>query len=274
MGSQRSKLRGVANKFRYKLVQTEIEGVSRSLRNSTKSLCQNLKDNPDISGNLFKIQRERQDLIEIIEQTINELRENGSFTTLIAKVTKDIDDQNRLRGSLRREREISDTARQLDKEIAQEKLRHLRQVAEQQALITQLKQQLKSIKSKTAIDVNSLQTVAEARTCSTARVHRQTERSQEIKASSLERHRETEKMVHASTLEFLEMKQQELANKLTWRANIESRDELERRCLVKSHKERGAAAAIQSAVRAFLDRKAEEDARRAADKKKKKGGKK
>ena len=130
-----------------------------------------------------------------------------------------------------------------------------------------------------------------------------------------------EKMVHASTLEFLEMKQQELANKLTWwankyrddyaklelrlktltqerisnldrltilkkrrdselkaehsmRANIESRDELERRCLVKSHKERGAAAAIQSAVRAFLDRKAEEDARRAADKKKKKGGKK
>jgi|TARA_B100000900_G_scaffold349738_1_gene316008 hypothetical protein len=169
--------------------------------------------------------------------------------------------------------------------------------------------------------VNSLQTVAEARTCSTARVHRQTERSQEIKASSLERHRETEKMVHASTLEFLEMKQQELANKLTWwankyrddyaklelrlktltqerisnldrltilkkrrdselkaehsmRANIESRDELERRCLVKSHKERGAAAAIQSAVRAFLDRKAEEDARRAADKKKKKGGKK
>ncbi len=128
-------------------------------------------------------------------------------------------------------------------------------------------------------------------------------------------------MVHASTLEFLEMKQQELANKLTWwankyrddyaklelrlktltqerisnlnrltilkkrrdselkaehsmRANIESRDELERRCLVKSHKERGAAAAIQSAVRAFLDRKAEEDARRAADKKKKKGGKK
>ena len=71
--SQRSKLRGVANNFRYKLVQTEIEGVSRSLRNSTKSLCQNLKDNPDISGNLFKIQRERQDLIEIIEQTINEV---------------------------------------------------------------------------------------------------------------------------------------------------------------------------------------------------------
>ena len=71
--SQRSKLRGVANKFRNKLVQTEIEGESRSLRNSTKSLCQNLKDNPDRSGNLFKIQRERQDLIEIIEQTINEV---------------------------------------------------------------------------------------------------------------------------------------------------------------------------------------------------------
>ena len=61
------------NENHNKLVQTEIEGVSRSLRNSTKSLCQNLKDNPDISGNLFKIQRERQDLIEIIEQTINEV---------------------------------------------------------------------------------------------------------------------------------------------------------------------------------------------------------
>jgi len=259
-------------------------------------------------------------MICVAHLNFTQLRDNGSFTTLIAKVTKDRDDQNRLRGILRREREISDTARQLDKTIVEEKLRHLRQVVEQQALVTQLKQQLKSIKSKTVIDVNSLQNLAEARTCSKARIHRQTERSQETKASSLEQHRETEKMVHESTVEFLEVKQQQLTNKLTWwankyrddytrlelrlktltqerisnldrltflkkrrdselkaehsmRANMESKDELERLFLVKSHEKRGATAAIQSAVRTFLERKAEDDARRAADKKKKKGGK-
>jgi len=63
--TERGNLKGLANKSRYKEVQEEIAEVSRALRESTKQLCRNLKDNPNISGNLIKIQRERSELIEV-----------------------------------------------------------------------------------------------------------------------------------------------------------------------------------------------------------------
>ena len=72
--SQRGTLKGLANKCKYKEVQNEIQGVSRALRDSTKNLCRNLKDNPNISGNLLKIQRERQELINILNTTVREVR--------------------------------------------------------------------------------------------------------------------------------------------------------------------------------------------------------
>lgn len=47
--------------------------MSRALRDSTRKLCRNLKDNPDIGGNLLKIQRERADLIDLLNTTCNEI---------------------------------------------------------------------------------------------------------------------------------------------------------------------------------------------------------
>ena len=55
----------LANKFKYKENQREIQEVSRQLRESTKNLCRNLKDNPNISGNLLKIQHEVSVVIEL-----------------------------------------------------------------------------------------------------------------------------------------------------------------------------------------------------------------
>lgn len=77
--TERTTLKGLANKIRYREVQSQIAEVSRLLRESTKQLCRNLKDNPNIHGNLVKIQRERQDLIEVLVASMKELRENGTF---------------------------------------------------------------------------------------------------------------------------------------------------------------------------------------------------
>ena len=51
--------------MQYKVAQAQISEVSRQVRESTKQLCRNLKDNPNISGNLLKIQRDRTELIEV-----------------------------------------------------------------------------------------------------------------------------------------------------------------------------------------------------------------
>ena len=62
--AQREGLKGSTNRSKYKNIQSEIQEVSRALRDSTKDLCRNLKDSPNIAGNLIKIQQERLNLIE------------------------------------------------------------------------------------------------------------------------------------------------------------------------------------------------------------------
>ena len=69
--SMRGQLKGLANKNKYKQNQQDIQEVSRALRESTKNLCRNLKDNPNVTGNLLKIQDERNDLAELLSRMSN-----------------------------------------------------------------------------------------------------------------------------------------------------------------------------------------------------------
>ena len=71
--AQREGLKGSTNRSKYKNIQSEIQEVSRALRDSTKDLCRNLKDSPDIAGNLIKIQQERLNLIESLRTTLSEV---------------------------------------------------------------------------------------------------------------------------------------------------------------------------------------------------------
>ncbi|CAM9774975.1 unnamed protein product, partial [Phaeothamnion confervicola] len=89
LNAQRSALKGLGNKSRYKEVQSEIKEVSHALRESTRRLCRNLKDNPDVSGNLLKIQRERSELLEVLGRTVRELSESGTFRFLATAVDSD-----------------------------------------------------------------------------------------------------------------------------------------------------------------------------------------
>lgn len=249
------------------------------------------------------------------------MAEKGSFTTLVHKVSDDKAEQDRLNTIIQREREMSEAVKQYDRDLNLERIEHQRQVMEQQNAITLLKQQLQSVRCKTAMDAKYFRKEAHARTCSVARTCRQAERAQEMKTNELERRHKVEQNVHLTTVEFLKIKQQQLADDLTrWEdkyeadyreleveferltqervANLERltflkkrRDneleiersmrekaarqgELDRFRLAETHKKHGGALIIQTAVRSFLQRKAEDDARRAADKKKKKGGKK
>lgn len=72
---ERTLLKGSANKMKYKEVQKEIRALSQALRITTKNLCRNLQDNPNVAGNLLKIQRERKALICIVEKTHSEVKD-------------------------------------------------------------------------------------------------------------------------------------------------------------------------------------------------------
>lgn len=48
-------------------------------------LCRNLKDNPNVTENLLKIEGERIDLLELLQKTLEELQRN-TFQTLLSSV--------------------------------------------------------------------------------------------------------------------------------------------------------------------------------------------
>ena len=97
----------MSNKTKYIAVQSEIQDVSHKLRESTKSLCRNLKDNPNIAGNLVKIHRERTELIDILTSTIAELQEQGGYDTLTSRVNEDKLSQEQQKEIMRKERETA-----------------------------------------------------------------------------------------------------------------------------------------------------------------------
>ena len=49
--------------------------MAKELKDSTRTLCRQLQDNPDVDGNQRKIKQDNNDLIEKLEQLNAEFRE-------------------------------------------------------------------------------------------------------------------------------------------------------------------------------------------------------
>ncbi|GMI07742.1 hypothetical protein TrRE_jg2291, partial [Triparma retinervis] len=167
--NERGALRGLSNKTRYKEVQMEIQDVSVALRESTKSLCRNLKDNPNIAGNLSKIHRERTQLLDILTSTNAELQESGLFETLATRVTQDRTNQANQKEILRKERETAAAVKQLDVDLENERADHAQIVTEQRAEMAMLKENLLTLRTKASVDVRFQRAEANAKSASIIR---------------------------------------------------------------------------------------------------------
>ena len=89
-------MKGMVNKAKYKDVQEEIQDVSRALWESTNNLVKNLKENPNVSGNLIKVQRDRIELKDLLQRCAQELRDKGSYTAISLRVDEENAAQARL----------------------------------------------------------------------------------------------------------------------------------------------------------------------------------
>ncbi|CAM9654983.1 unnamed protein product [Ascophyllum nodosum] len=206
--AQRSSLKGLTNKSRYKEIQAEIQGVSLALRESTKNLCRNLKDSPNISGNLLKIEGERTELSNLLNATCREIAKIRSFQAIVGIVEDDRLAQCRQVELVRREKEATQAVKKLEAEVFSERAEHARQLNENRATLVDLKQTLLTVKSKTSVDIKYSRKEHSARVSSLLRVYEQHERQLELQVKELERVKQVEVAVHQQTMEFLEKKKQ------------------------------------------------------------------
>ncbi|KAJ0402865.1 hypothetical protein P43SY_000479 [Pythium insidiosum] len=202
------------------ILKREIQEVSRQLRESTKSLCRNLKENPNFAGNLTKIQQEREAVMELISQTAVELRKHGTFEALLSFVADGKSTQEKAHEILKKEREAVEEVKRLTSELQREKSEHQKEVAEHKTTILQLKEQLLAVKSKTQIDIRYARNEAKAKRSSTSRMYRQLIEEQEEKIKELQEKCNTEHRVHSETVSFLKERHDQLTTELSeWTAN-------------------------------------------------------
>lgn len=220
--AQRTVLKGLANKSKFKENQREIQEVSRQLRESTKSLCRNLKENPNLAGNLMKIQQEREALLELLGQTLIELKKHGTFDSLLAFVAEGKSTQEKAHEILKKEREAVDEVKRLGAELAREKMEHQKEVTEHKATILQLKEQILAVKSKTQIDIRYARNEAKAKRSSTSRMYHQLLEEQRDVIKDLQGKCTTETKVHDESVRFLKDRCEQLQAELAqWTAKYQ-----------------------------------------------------
>jgi len=67
--------------------------VARDLKESTRKLGRQLKENPDVDGNAQEIKKQKGDLIILVKELKREMEEL-SYSNFYAKIEKELQSQN------------------------------------------------------------------------------------------------------------------------------------------------------------------------------------
>ncbi len=215
-------MKGMVNKNKYKEIQEEIQDVSRALRESTNNLVRSLKENPNISGNLIKVQRDRTELNDVLLRCIQELRDRGRYQTITHKVDEENNARIRFQQLKSREKGLRDAVARLKETLNEEQKAFQRTTTEQKQAILQLKEELLQVKGSTSTDARFRRKESLASVSAIWREYKHKEQQLEIRLKDLEDKLHTENIVNNETKEFLLRKQSTLSESVAqWDAKYE-----------------------------------------------------
>jgi len=203
--AQRGKLKGLCNKAMFKETQNEIQAVAHQLKESNKTLCRNLRENPNVQGNLQKMQLERAQVQEWLEETKTELLDK-SFAGLAGKVEAEKREQDRLNDIRKKEKEASQTVKQLEAELQREYADHEKETKTNNQQIKELKEELQQSRTISDIEFKFEEKKFRAREQALLRVHAQMLKRLDEGHSALLDAERLETTVHRSAYEFLDRK--------------------------------------------------------------------
>lgn len=201
--AQRALMKGMINKSKYKEVQDEIHDVSRALRESTNNLVRSLKENPNVSGNLIKVQRDRAELHDLLLRVIQELRDKGTYHAVTHRVNEENNAKVRMQQLKTKENKLRDMINELVDTLKEEQKGLIRSVSEQKAAITSLKDDIQLLKGSASADAKFKKQESLAAVSSIWRDYKLKQRVLEEKLLSLEEKIHTESIVNQDTKEFL-----------------------------------------------------------------------
>jgi len=208
----RGQLKGLCNKAKFVETQREIQDVAHRLKESNKSLCRNLKENPNVAGNLLKMQAERAQVQEWLEETKSELVEM-SFNNLVSKVEAERREQERLSEVKKKERDATTTVKQLEAELQREHADNDKETKAANQEIKELKEELQKNKTISDIEFKFEEKKLRAKEQALLRIHAQMEKLLNEELESLRQSKDMEQTVHERCHNFLEERLHDLQSK-------------------------------------------------------------
>eukprot|EP00698_Gefionella_okellyi_P011356 TRINITY_DN2989_c0_g1_i3.p1 TRINITY_DN2989_c0_g1~~TRINITY_DN2989_c0_g1_i3.p1 ORF type:complete len:284 (-),score=58.69 TRINITY_DN2989_c0_g1_i3:468-1319(-) len=202
---QRHQLKLAANKTKLAETQQEIEKVSKDLTQVTQALCRHIKENPNISENLKKIQRDRSDLIALLRKTVDELHVN-SMRSLKAAVDSEKQQQDALLETIARQKENQRMVEQLQKSLASEKADRRRDKDVRAATIAELKEKLAKLREESEMKTHMLKKETSAHLNAQQRLHAQRISELEEELAMVTRKLEIENRVTSESTKYLTRK--------------------------------------------------------------------
>jgi chromosome segregation ATPase len=203
---QRAAMKGMVNKVRYREVQDEIQEVSRALKESTNNLVRSLKENPNISGNLIKVQRDRNELNDALLRCIQELRDRGKYQSITVKVDEENHQRIRFQQLKSREKQLRENVIKLQEVLNEEQKSFQLVTQEQKQAIVHLKEELMRVKGNTTTDAKFRRKESLASVSAIWREYKHKEHILEQKVKTLEEKLYIENIVNNDTKDFLTKK--------------------------------------------------------------------
>lgn len=203
---QRAAMKGMVNKVKYKEIKDEIQEVSRALKDSTNHLVRSLKENPNISGNLIKVQRDRNELNDVLLHCMQEIRDNGRFHSVTHKVDEENSARIRFQQLKTRAKQLEDTVANLSATYEEESRAFKHTTDEQKQAILQLKQELMTKKSDNGLGASFRKRESHAAVSAIWRDYKHQQHQLELKVKALEDKLHIEQIVNNETKDFLQRK--------------------------------------------------------------------
>ncbi|CEM20842.1 unnamed protein product [Vitrella brassicaformis CCMP3155] len=213
---ERGQLKGLMNKAQFKETQAKIQEVAHRLRESNKSLCRNLKESPNMQGNLAKLSQERARVYEWYEDCRKELDE-FFFNRLALKVETGRKNQEMLQEKRRQARETAQAVRILEKELQREYQEHEKETKTANQEIATLKEELQRLKNQSAITLTFEEKKLRAKEAAVLRIFARGEKDLVDLFGEHKEARELELIGHEKAVDFVQWYTQNvIEDKMQW----------------------------------------------------------
>eukprot|EP01147_Barroeca_monosierra_P009535 gene9535-1765_t len=138
-----------------------LRRVAEALKTSTILLCKNLKTKQGSLDNIMKIHDDRKFVLQVLEQTIDQLLHDGSYKMLFDNVSKEQEENNAVTEIIQRERKSRDAIKHLKAEIVRMQEQKEVDIRERNELIAQLKDQKQEARVRTQMETDYIERSAQ-----------------------------------------------------------------------------------------------------------------